>query len=78
LLKRRQAKSTSAYQLEIARGLIAAGADVRAKNRRGAEPLHYAADGMPGSRTFNPHAQAATVAASSQPGPIQMPPTRAA
>jgi hypothetical protein len=54
--------AAAAYQHQIARRLIAAGADVRAKNRRGAEPLHYAADGMPGSRTFNPRAQAATVA----------------
>jgi len=28
------------------------------KNRRGAEPLHYAADGAPGSRNWNPQAQA--------------------
>jgi ankyrin repeat protein len=42
--------------------LIATGANVRARNRRGAEPLHYAVDGMPGSRTWNPPAQAATVA----------------
>jgi hypothetical protein len=54
--------AAAAYQVQIARGLIAVGADVRAKNRRGAEPLHYAADGMPGSPTFNPRAQAATIA----------------
>jgi hypothetical protein len=35
---------------------------VRATNRRGAEPLHYATDGVPGSRGWNPKAQAATVA----------------
>src|SRR5206468_5184402 len=29
---------------------------------RGAEPLHYAVDGAPGSRTWDPDAQAATVA----------------
>src|SRR5215831_12373348 len=46
---------------EIARKLIAMGADVRARNRRGAEPLHYAVDGTPGSRAWNPDAQAATV-----------------
>jgi ankyrin repeat protein len=33
------------------------------RNRRGAEPLHYAVDGIPGSRYWNPGAQAATVAA---------------
>jgi len=50
-----------AYRSDIARELIAMGADVRARNRRGAEPLHYAADGAPGSRAWNPEAQAATV-----------------
>jgi hypothetical protein len=54
--------AAAAYQCEVARALIAAGADVRARNRRGAEPLHYAADGGPGSRTWNPDAQAATIA----------------
>jgi Ankyrin repeats (many copies) len=54
--------AAAAYRREIARKLIAAGADVRARNRRGAEPLHYAVDGVPGSRTWNPRAQAATVA----------------
>ena len=33
----------------IAESLVARGADVRARNRRGAEPLHYAADGGPGA-----------------------------
>jgi ankyrin repeat protein len=42
--------------------LVAAGAAVRARNRRGAEPLHYAADGGPGSPVWNPTAQTATVA----------------
>jgi Ankyrin repeats (many copies) len=51
------------YRPEIVRALIAAGAHVRARNRRGAEPLHYAVDGGPGSRHWNPDAQAATVAA---------------
>jgi hypothetical protein len=54
--------AASAYQLHIAVELIASGADVRAKNRRGAVPLHYAADGVPGSRAWNPEAQAAVVA----------------
>jgi hypothetical protein len=53
----------AAYQYPLARELIAAGANVSAKNRRCAEPLHYAVDGMPGSRTWNPGAQAATVVA---------------
>jgi ankyrin repeat protein len=51
-----------AYRPDIARRLIGMGSDVRARNRRGAEPLHYAADGMPGSPWWDPAAQAATVA----------------
>jgi hypothetical protein len=54
--------AAAAYRREIAQKLIAMDADVRAKNRRGAEPLHYAADGMPGSNAWNPDAQAATIA----------------
>jgi hypothetical protein len=54
--------AAAAYRQEIVPKLIATGANVRARNRRGAEPLHYAVDGMPGSRTWNPPAQAATVA----------------
>jgi hypothetical protein len=54
--------AAAAYQTEIARQLVAAGANVRAKNRRGQEALHYAAVGAPGSATWNPPAQAATIA----------------
>jgi len=54
--------AAAAYRQVIVPRLIATGANVRARNRRGAEPLHYAVDGMPGSRTWNPPAQAATVA----------------
>ena len=36
--------AAAAHQQEIVQKLIAAGANVRARNRRGAEPLHYAAD----------------------------------
>jgi hypothetical protein len=54
--------AAAAYRPDIARRLIAMGSDVRARNRRGAEPLHYAADGMPGSSWWDPNAQAATVA----------------
>ena len=54
--------AAAAYRQEIVPKLIATGANVRAKNRRGAEPLHYAVDGRPGARTWNPSAQAATVA----------------
>ena len=53
--------AAAAYRVDLAKKLIAASADVRARNRRGAEPLHYAADGMPGAPTWNPDAQAATI-----------------
>lgn len=53
--------AAAAYRREIARKLIDGGANVRARNRRGAEPLHYAADGGPGSPSWNPKAQAATI-----------------
>jgi hypothetical protein len=52
----------AAYRRDLARRLVDEGADVHAKNRRGAQPLHYAVDGAPGSPTWNPDAQAATVA----------------
>lgn len=51
-----------AYQASIARQLIAKDADPRARNRRGAEPLHYAAEGGPGSHTWNPEGHAAIIA----------------
>jgi hypothetical protein len=54
--------AAAAYRPAIAERLIAAGADVRAKNRRAAEPLHYAVDVQPDSSWWNPRAQAATVA----------------
>jgi ankyrin repeat protein len=54
--------AAASYGLGIAQQLIAAGADICARNRRGAEPLHYAADGAAGSPSWNPGAQAAIVA----------------
>jgi hypothetical protein len=53
--------AAAGYRHDIVAALIAAGADVQARNRRGATPLHYAADGGPGSSTWDPRAQAATV-----------------
>jgi len=53
--------AAAAYRREIVQKLIAMGADVRARDRRGAEPLHAAAVGAPGSATWNPAAQAETV-----------------
>ena len=55
--------AAAGYRTELVRKLSAAGANVRARNRRGAEPLHAAAVGLPGSPTWNPQAQAATIAA---------------
>jgi hypothetical protein len=55
--------AAAAYRHGIVGKLIGIGADVRARNRRGAEPLHYAADGGPGAPSSNPQAQAATITA---------------
>jgi len=53
--------AAAAYETGIAEELVARGANVSARNRRGAEPLHYAMDGIPGSDAWNPEAQYATV-----------------
>jgi hypothetical protein len=45
------------YDTRTARDLIRRGADIRARNRRGAEPLHAAMMGGPGSATWNPARQ---------------------
>jgi hypothetical protein len=50
--------AAAAFHRQIAELLIQHGADCRAKNRRGAEPLHYAAD----ANHWDPAAQAATIA----------------
>lgn len=55
--------AAAAYRGAIVNKLLALGSDPRAKNRRGAEPLHYAVDGGPGSSFWNPTAQSATIAA---------------
>jgi ankyrin repeat protein len=49
------------YDVEIARGLVDRGADVRARNRRGAEPLHAAMIGGPGPASWNPTRQRAVI-----------------
>jgi ankyrin repeat protein len=54
--------AAAAYDSAIAAALIDLGAQVAARNRRGAQPLHYAADGSPGSATWDPPAQARVVA----------------
>jgi hypothetical protein len=41
--------AAAAHERGLAESLVVQGAAVRAHNRRGAEPLHYAADGGPGA-----------------------------
>ena len=53
--------AAAAYRPDIADDLVRRGADVRARNRRGAEPLHSASVGQPGSHTWRPEAQASVV-----------------
>jgi ankyrin repeat protein len=60
--------AAAAYETEVIRNLITAGADVHARNRLGDEPLHSAAVGLPGSRAWNPSAQAATIVCIIQAG----------
>jgi ankyrin repeat protein len=55
--------AAAAYQPGLASRLLELDADVSARNHRGAQPLHYAADGIPGSDAWNPAAQAAVIAA---------------
>jgi ankyrin repeat protein len=54
--------AAAAHQRGLAESLVARGADVRARNRRGAEPLHYAADGSPGAEHWDPVAQREVIA----------------
>jgi ankyrin repeat protein len=49
--------AAAAHRRELAESLVTRGADVRARNRMGAEPLHYAADGSPGAEHWDPVAQ---------------------
>jgi hypothetical protein len=49
--------AAAAFEAEVAQMLIDRGANVAARNGRGAEPLHYAAD----ANHWNPDAQAATI-----------------
>ena len=54
--------AAAAYDKAFARTLVSAGAIVRAKNRRGAEPLHEATRGGPGSNSWDPARQATVIA----------------
>jgi hypothetical protein len=49
------------YDPEMAGDLVTRGADIRARDRRGAEPLHAAMIGAPGSAHWNPPQQRATI-----------------
>jgi ankyrin repeat protein len=55
--------AAAAHQIAAVRVLLQHGADARARNRRGAEPLHYAADGRPGADSWDPAAQADVITA---------------
>jgi ankyrin repeat protein len=45
------------YDTKMARELITRGADIQARNRRGAQPLHAAMIGVPGSPSWDPTSQ---------------------
>ena len=53
--------AAAAYDTVLARNLTQAGADVRARNRRGAEPIHAAVIGVPGSNSWAPQRQVAVI-----------------
>ena len=55
--------AAAASAAPLVRELVATGAAVDARNRRGATPLHYAGDGGPGAPRWDPLAQAGTVTA---------------
>jgi ankyrin repeat protein len=54
--------AAAAHRADLARLLLELEADPHARNRHGAEPLHYAADAAPGLPRWDPVAQAATIA----------------
>lgn len=54
--------AAAAHQRQAAESLVARGAVVRARNRRGAEPLHYAADGRLDADDWDPDAQGELIA----------------
>jgi hypothetical protein len=55
--------AAAAYETEMIRTLIAQGAEVRARNRLGDEPLHAASMGTPGAERWNPKAQCEAIGA---------------
>lgn len=66
--------AAAAYDRDTAESLVAKGAIVRARNRRGAEPLHYAADGRPNvdHSKSNPQSQMVSylIDAGAEPGAL--------
>ncbi len=54
--------AAAAHQPLVVEKLIAMGAEVRARNRRGAEPLHYAVDRGPELATWTARAQPTVIA----------------
>jgi hypothetical protein len=54
--------AAAAYRRELAVLLMGQGAEVHARNRRGAEPIHYAADGGPQTPHWDPDAQRRLIA----------------
>ncbi len=54
--------AAASYRAAMASLLMQSGADIRARNRRGNEPLHAAAIGNPASPLWDPEAQEATIA----------------
>lgn len=49
--------AAASYDTALARKLVESGADVRSKNRRGAQPLHAAVIGAPGASSWAPSRQ---------------------
>ena len=60
--------AAAAYQTEMVRKLLAAGANVHARNRRGQQALHAASIGNPSSPRWNPSSQIATIVVLIQAG----------
>lgn len=53
--------AAASYRPRVCAKLLALGADVRARDRRGVEPLHAASSGAPGGQPWNPKKQAETI-----------------
>ena len=53
--------AAAVYAADVAERLMTLGANVEARNRRGATPLHYATVGLPGTALWNPQQQRATI-----------------